>query len=354
MRKLKLFTFLLASFTGLLNGCKKDEIKTVLTQNVAPVFSASKTSVVLTPATAADSVLEFTWTRSQHGFKAAVRYTLQIARAGTNFAAPREVNMGNRTNQKYTVGDLNQLAIILGLAPNNAGQLEARVKSSITDSVANLNSNVIAIALTPYLVVVNYPSLWAPGEYQGWNPASAPKVSSRASNGIYEGYVNIVNSNRSFKFTSHPNWDNVNYGWVSSTVTGANVTGTFAPGASGNLFVPNSGFYLLTANTNNNTWSGTSTSWSLIGSAPTASNNWAVDVPMTYNSATNLWTVTTNLAAGVFKFRANNAWALNFGDTGADLILDYNGTDIVVPAALAGSRTITLDLKAGNYTYTIQ
>jgi hypothetical protein len=42
------------------------------------------------------------------------------------------------------------------------------------------------------------------------------------------------------------------------------------------------------------------------------------------------------------------------GDTGADFSLEYDGTDIKIPSNLTGTRTITLDLKAGNYTYTIE
>jgi hypothetical protein len=74
---------------------------------------------------------------------------------------------------------------------------------------------------------------------------------------------------------------------------------------------------------------------------------------MTYNAGTKLWTVTTNCVAGEFKFRANSDWGINFGDTGADLTLEYDGANIAV--GTAGSRTITLDLRVpGNYTYTIQ
>ena len=52
------------------------------------------------------------------------------------------------------------------------------------------------------------------------------------------------------------------------------------------------------------------------------------------------------------KFRANGAWDINFGDTKADELLDYNGDDIKVPTA--GTYTVVLDLsKPGNYTYTL-
>jgi hypothetical protein len=343
-------SFFLTGLIGLLFcSCEKDLEKTILKTGVAPTLTASNASVVLTASTAKDTVEVFSWQPSDYGFDAAVTYTVQIAKGGTNFAAPKEINMGSSRTHKYTGEELNQLALILGLAPNSAGQLDVRVKSSISDSIPAIYSNTATVSITPYQVIINYPSLWVPGDYQGWDPATAPKISSRAANGIYEGYVNITGSSQLFKFTSHPDWNHTIYGWASSTVTGQDVSGTFNT-TGGNLFVPAAGHYLLKANTNNNTWSGTKiNTWGVTGDF----NGWGADVPMTYNATTKTWTATINApTAGGFKFRANNDWAINFGDTGADLILDYNGGNIAITP---GSHVITLNLSIpGNYTYSIQ
>jgi len=48
---------------------------------------------------------------------------------------------------------------------------------------------------------------------------------------------------------------------------GNDVNGTFNT-TWGNLFVPVPGNYLLKANTHNNTWGGTKTTWAMIGDAP--------------------------------------------------------------------------------------
>jgi hypothetical protein len=328
-------------------ACKKDEIKTVMKTGVPPALTLSNPAVVLTAATGQDTVQSISWTASDYGFNAAVGYTLQIARAGTNFANPLQVSMGNRRLQKYTGAELNQIALIRGLPPGNLGQLEVRIKSSLTDSLA-IYSDKVTLTVTPYLVIINYPSLWVPGDYNGWNAATAPKISSKLSNGVYEGYVDITPSALTFKYTSHPDWTHTSYGWASSTVSGDNVSGTFNT-TGGNLFVPVAGYYLLKGNTNDNTWSGTKINvWSLSGDL----NAWG-DTDMSFNTTTKLWTITVNVAAaGVLKFRANHSWDINFGDTGADLLLDYNGANIPVTA---GARTITLDLSVpGNYTYKIQ
>jgi len=332
-------------------ACKKDEIKTTASTGQPGTLAASQATVVLTSANANDTIEVFSWAPSNYGFKAAVKYTLQIAKAGTNFTAPKEINMGSATQQKYKGADLNQMAILLGLAPGSAGQLDVRVKSSISDSITAVYSNKLTVSVTPYLVIINYPSLWVPGDYQGWDPVTAPKISSKTDNGIYEGYVNIPGGSLKYKFTSHPDWNHTNYGWASSTTTGNNVAGTFNT-TGGDLFVPTPGYYLLKANTNTREWSATKTSWGLIGDGvPTT--GWNSDQDLTYDVATKKWSITLNLVAGKIKFRANDDWAINFGDTGADLSLEYAGADITI--ATAGNYTITLDLSVpGNYTYTVK
>ncbi len=354
MKKIFYNLFLISIIVTLFSACKKDEVKTILKKEVPPALTASQPSVVLSSANAADTVEAFDWSRSDYGYSAAVSYTLQIAKAGTNFTAAKEISTGNSTSIKYSGADFNQIALILGLTPGSAQQLDVRVKSTLTDSLI-IYSNNLPIAITPYFVIINYPSLWVPGDYQNWDPGSAPKISSKAANGIYEGYVYFpAGGTLQFKYTSDPDWNHTAYGWVSSTVNGNIVTGTFST-SGGNLFVPSAGYYVLKANTNSNTWYAKQTTWGIIGDAPTLSNNWSNDVPMTYDVATKVWSVTTTFGPGNFKFRANSDWndgTNNFGDDGADLSLDYGGANIPITA---GTHTVILDLHIpGNYTYTIQ
>ena len=347
--KSSMLAFLLA---GGMFGCTKVEEQTILQDGVPSTLTASQPTVVLTSATAADTVEAFTWTPTQYGFNAAVRYSLQIAKGNTQFAAPKEINMGTGTVLKYAGADLNLMAILLGLAPGTAGQLEVRVKASLTDSIPAVYSNVVAVTVTPFLVVINYPSLYVPGDYQGWDPATAPKISSKTDNGIYEGYVYMTpSSSKQFKYTSDPDWNHTVYGWASSTTTGNNVAGTMNT-TGGNLFTPAGGYYLLKANRNTNTWSATLTTWGLIGDAVPVTG-WNSDLDLVFDAANKVWTVTTNLNAGAIKFRANHDWGMNFGDNAADLVMEYDGANINI--ATAGNYTITLDLRAPwNYTYKLK
>lgn len=185
--------------------------------------------------------------------------------------------------------------------------------------------------------------LYVPGAHQGWDPASAPIIYCQNYDMKYDGYVNFTAANQAFKFSAQPSWTGTNYGDGG--------TGTLSTDKdAGNLSVTEAGFYRLTANLGATpaTYTATKTVWGLIGDA--TPGGWNTSTAMTFNAATSSWSVTTDLAVGSFKFRANDAWDINMG--GSLTNLTYGGDNISVTTA--GSYTITLNL--GNpkaYTYSI-
>lgn len=77
----------------------------------------------------------------------------------------------------------------------------------------------------------------------------------------------------------------------------------------------------------------------MIGSA--TDGGWDNSTPMTYNSTSKVWSVTTTLKADEFKFRANNGWDINLG---GDLNnLSYGGDNIKITEA--GTYKVSLDLS---------
>src|ERR1041384_2861221 len=82
----------------------------------------------------------------------------------------------------------------------------------------------------------------------------------------------------------------------------------------------------------------------LIGTATTG--GWDTSTAMTFDQANNVWKITTDLAQGALKFRANNGWGINYGvaDINAlegNMIFDAPSINI----AEAGNYTITLDFS---------
>jgi hypothetical protein len=187
----------------------------------------------------------------------------------------------------------------------------------------------------------SYPVLYVPGSYQSptaWDPTNTKTVvASVASNSQYEAYLNLPAAAQ-FKFCPQPNW---NHSWG-----GAN--GVLSSSGA-NISVTDAGYYKINVDTTALTYTVVKTTWSIIGDATPGA--WTTDTPMTYDSQNDVWTVVANLTVGGLKFRANDAWDVNYGDNGADGILDAGGANIAV--AQAGTYTITMKLGVPDYTYTI-
>ena len=329
-------------------ACKKDlPIVTLDTDNpTESKLTATEQSLVLLEARQNNTAVIFKWTKPAYNINGAFVHTLQFAKAGTNFAGAVNEPIGSALEKSYSEKAFNALMLSLGLKAGQQGNVEVRVRSLLNDSIAPLYSNAYSISVTPYSLEQ---FLYVPGDYQGWSPASAEIIRSADKNNKYEGFINFAGGTREFKFTDAPDWNNGIFGDNGSGNSGVIAT----PG--NNFKVADVGYWRINADLVNKTWSSTKTSWGLIGSARTGDNaGWNADDDLTYDAASKTLTITKNLFAGEVKFRANDDWAINFGDDGGNGSLEYGGANITIGSA--GNYTITLDLKggAGKYTYTVK
>jgi len=190
--------------------------------------------------------------------------------------------------------------------------------------------------------VIDYPVLHVPGSYQGWDPANDSTVlASVNSDGTYEGYLYFADANTEFKFTPQPDWS---YDWGDD---GAD--GTLDVGGA-NIVAADPGYYKINVDTNAYTYTVVKTEWGVIGDA--TAGGWDSDQNMEFDPQTGLWSATLDLVAGDLKFRANDDWAINLGDTGADGILEPDGDNIAIP--VNGTYNITIKLGVPDYTYSIK
>jgi hypothetical protein len=188
----------------------------------------------------------------------------------------------------------------------------------------------------------SYPVIYVPGGYQGWDPSNTTTVlASPNVDGKYEGYLYFIDSNTEFKFTDGPSWD-VNYG-------DDNADGTLDQNGA-NIKAVDAGFYKIDVDLNTLTYTMQKTDWGVIGSA--TPDGWNSDQNMTYDPTSKTWNIQLDLNPGEIKFRANDDWGLNYGDNGADAILERDGANIAI--ANAGNYKITLFLDKPDHTYSIE
>lgn len=196
------------------------------------------------------------------------------------------------------------------------------------------------IIVKPVSPNANLTRIYAPGGYQGWDPAKANTFSSPNGDGKFEGYIYFTDDATEFKFTIGPNWDE-NYG-----DNGAD--GTLDKDGA-NLKV-NKGFYKVNVDIPNKKYTIKKTTWGVIGSA--APKGWDDDTDMQYDPKTNSWFITINLVKGDLKFRANHDWGLNYGDNGANASLEENGANISIPSD--GTYIVKLFLDKPDYSYQLE
>lgn len=215
-----------------------------------------------------------------------------------------------------------------------------RTTSAIVAKFPAVGSGSVIIAPNPGNET--YPVLYVPGGYQGWDPTKTNTVIASANgDGKFEGYLNFTDANTEFKFTDGPSW-NVNYG-----DTGAD--GGLDQGGD-NIKAAEAGFYKIDVDLTNLTYTLLKTSWGLIGNA--TPGGWDSDQDLTYDAATNSWSILVDLVPGDIKFRANDGWDLNYGDTGKDGLLERNGDNI--PIASAGKYKVTLFLDKPDHTFSVE
>jgi starch-binding outer membrane protein SusE/F len=357
MKAIKIFSLLLFA-SSLMWSCKKDETRAVVSAGKGGVLSASTTTPTVAQATAGNDAVTFTYTPADFGYSAEVNYTLQFDKKNGNFSSPSEILVTKSGTKTLKQGELNQQAINIGMAPGSSDTMQVRMKYDVkTTAVAAAYSNIIKLVFTPYfdIVVYDFPkALRIAGNYQGWDPGTAPSIVDKNASGTtgtnYEGYIYFNDPSPQFKMVKGNNWGAGDFGMASAT--------TLSNGGSNLTLSGGAGVYRLKANTSAMTWSNDKiTTWGIIGDA--TPGGWGASTAMTFvtppaGSPGNVkWTITANLTAGEMKFRANDAWTINFGDNSPrDNKPDYDGANI--PIAVAGNYTITLDLLAGNYNYTIK
>ncbi len=193
-----------------LAGCEKAENRIYFEGGTAPVLSASKSTVRLTPATEAENAITFNWTNPEYRFTTGVSsqdvtYTFEIDTVGSNFSgANHYVTVFARDiSRTFTEKELNDiLGNTMRLAPGRQYEFEVRISSTIGSSASGkLVSNVTKFTATPFAPPPKVPipltgKLYIVGNATvgGWNnPVPTPSQEfTKITNTKYQIDVSLV------------------------------------------------------------------------------------------------------------------------------------------------------------------
>jgi starch-binding outer membrane protein SusE/F len=342
--------FLLAA-CFVLHSCKKDMQQVTMSSGTAPVVTLSPATLVLTNANAADSVLTVSWTRADFGFKAAINYTVEIAKAGSNFTNPKAVNVGTANSLKYLGAVVNELAIGEGIAAGSTGILEVRVKAVLSNDVY-LYAAKADLTVTTY--AVEFPALLVKGGNSWVTPSVRTKgyvLASPNYDGKYEGYLNLPNADGwggdAFQLVDASS--GTIYGWGSSSTT-------MAVGGGNLWLTPTPNYMKVNADINALTINYTPVQFFVSGDH----NGWSTAAtPMLYNPATKQL-VAENVfftAGNKLVFTSNGGYDLSYKVNNEGKLIyagppNWAGNNIDAPGT--GTYKVILDLSAGDGAYTFK
>ncbi|WP_294215136.1 SusE domain-containing protein [uncultured Chryseobacterium sp.] len=343
--------FLLGIISFLIVSCREDDDKVTLDNMSAGTLAVDKTSVTLNETIADQSALTLTYTNPTFNPNVSISNTVEFAVAGTNFTpvASQPVSMDQKTFS-LTHLQLNVILSTLNVAANVAKPIEVRLKSSLNSTTAYY-SNVLTVNITGYTPNPDliYPKINVPGGYAGaagyadWTPGNSPNLFSPSKDDKYRGFIYVTNPNSEYKFA-------INQDWPGNKGDDGTKTGKLKADGD-NIKALTAGTYYVNVNWALNTYSSVVANFGVIGDAtPTG---WGSDTDFVYNPATKTYVINSIAltASGVFKFRANDDWAMKFQPESGDQTL-VSGT--AVKSFMSAEGTVTGDpaykvSQAGNY-----
>lgn len=359
----KILKSVLIIFSALAISCSTDDVqdRPVIEGVDSPVLSApeSGSTYTLEPENMTQQIERFVWSKANYNGDVAISYSLEIDVEGGDFTSPQILG-GTTGALQLSVSHetLNLACLALGATPYSATNFDVRVVSSAS-GFDIMGSNKVTITITPY--TTETPKLYVIGNFLNasgygadWTPANT--LPALASSGFgqtdFEGYVYMNVSSPEFKLLPTNTSFDGDYG------DDGNFTGNLIQTGESNIQLSASGYYRITANTDPTvlSYNVEATRWAITGSATPLGwpDNGVVDQDLTYNPTTKKWEIIIPLTAGgnQFKFRANDAWTLNYGDDGNDGTLEFNsGSNLSVSAS--GTYLVELDLSnPRNYTWT--
>lgn len=346
----KLFSAIIAM--PLLWSCGEIDNPPIIPQTGANILSAPSTLVL--EEAEAETMISFTVSPADFGIEVDVVYTLQMDRPGADFSSPVDLGESETTTIEVQADDLNRRAIAKGIEAGATGPMEFRVRATTTRSLSPLFGATSTVNISTFKTATVVRNLFLVGDATapGWNNNNNnPALFRDPANPdlyVYSGFF----AQGAFKVLERLGQWQPQYG----TNDGSTIAVNQGNGSDPEVFaVPTAGFYTFTMNLSTNTFSfvpftgatdRTFNTVGIIGSA--TAGGWDASTAMTGTTFDrHLWRITATLSNGDLKFRADNAWTVNWGaNTPLSGVGVQEGPNIPVEA---GSYVIWFSSLDGRY-----
>lgn len=338
-------------------SCSDRELVTVDSVAAPIVMDLSSENLFLDQNFPGNPALTITWSAGQYSVPVAVSYTVEIS-ADEAFKTPYALSVvtESKTNASFTVNQLNEAAKRIGLVPDLNQMMYFRVTSYLGTSDLTSVSNVTGLHITPYLASPTYDfqDIFLIGDATagGWdnlvtNASLLPLTkTSTATKYTFTGYFKVGG----FKMIK------VKGSWDAQFGLGASAGQLSTDGGSGNIPVTTAGYYKLTVDAAALSYTfepiaDPTTTYANVSIIGTVNGNFDTDTQLTKSTFDpHLWTASSvSLKSGEFKFRANNAWDVNWG---ADS--EFFGTATMgggnIPLAAEWIYNVYFNDVSGSYT----
>lgn len=362
--KNNIFKHLFLALTLLLGlaSCEDRDIVTIDTVSAPMTMDLSTNSLVLDENFPANPALTVTWTPAKLTIPVEIKYKVEIS-STVAFASPLTLITKDKseTFASFTNKEMNEAAKKIGLAAFESQKMYFRVTSLLANDGMPQQSPITSLNITPYLASPTYDYqdlfLIGNGAVGNWDNKEDNKTltpllkTSNASKYTFTGYFKKAATDPGFKIIK------VRGSWDEQFGAGA-ADGTLSTdGGSGNLTVPADGYYKLSVDIDELTYTlvpvaAPTTAYiniSIIGTVN--GDDFLTDKQLTQSTYDpHLWTASAiTLGEGEFKFRANNAWDTSWGTNA-----QYFGTAVKdganIPLAAEWTYDVYFNDATGDYT----
>ncbi|WP_346694914.1 SusF/SusE family outer membrane protein [Barnesiella viscericola] len=301
---------------------------------ISAVATPAESEVTLDINNLTEELTLLTWEPARLNYNEAITYDVLISCGGEE---PLVAATGlTETSCTFTVDTWNELFVSAGAVEGAASEVTFTVKAYSPSCEEGLPSSPVTMTVTTYKA--NFPYY----VYLKGTDKQIPQ--SWSQKGLFECFINFTGA---ATFTFEDRDAQVEYGGDAQFADDANgnLVASGALTESGSAISVKTGLYRVSANLKFKTFILVKIeSMGMIGNA--TPGGWDAETPMTYDVASNTFTLKTTLTeGGEYKYRANNNWGYAIDGEGSF----SDGTPNIVFDKATGEYNVTLDVSKHPY-----